>query len=144
MKKEEIKKIMHFLKDNDYLQPGFTIDNEVLCPLIGCEDVNSLEYIGPLILLVKEIEKTTGLFCKTIDKSIHIYNEDDCAFISKKRAEKAERITKDTYNTLLKTDISNISSQERRSEHLHQVNVFCLLSRNSKLILSKMEGIEED
>ncbi len=144
MKKEEIKNILNFLKENDYLQPGHTIDSEVLCPLIGCDDINSLEYIGPLLVLVKEIEKSTGLFCKTIDKSLHVYSEDDCAFISKKRSEKAERITKDTYNTLLKTDISNISSQERRKEHLHQTNIFCLLSRNSKLILSRMNGEDQD
>jgi len=139
MKKEEIKKMMEFLKENDYLQPGMTIDTDILTALIGCADIDSMEYVGPLILLEKEIEKTTGLFCKLIEKCIHIYSEDECAYVAKKRGEKADRITQDTYKTLLKTPISNISDQSKRDDHIHQINVFCMLSRNSKLILHQID-----
>ena len=130
MKKEDIKKIYDFLRDNNYIEPGTSIESDILSSLIGETDIDSMEYIGPLILLGKHIEQCTGLFCKLVDKGIHIFSEDDSAYISKKKAEKAERITKDTYRTLLKTNIDNISNQEKRMQHLHQVNIFCMLSKN--------------
>jgi hypothetical protein len=144
MKKEELSKAYNFLSENDYIKEGNTIESDVLISLFGVTDIESMEYIGPLILLAREIERRTGLFCKLIEKCLHIYDADDGALVAKRRFDKTQRINKHTQETLKRTDFLLLSNNESRQKHMHQLNILNALNRQSKLIIEQINIYEVD
>lgn len=138
MKKLEIENMFIFLVENDYIQPGFIIDTLILQDLFGETDTESMDYIGPMILLEQKILKETGYFCKSLDKCIYVCTEDEKATIAKRMQEKATRITHDAYHGLARTDLNKISSQSLREEHQHQLNVLLMLNKRTRLILEEL------
>ena len=143
MKKEKIQEIYDFLDGNDYIQPGNIIDADILAPLIGITDTDSLEYIGPLILLIKKIE-LHGHFAKATDGSIRIYTADESPEVAIRRQKKAQRIQENTFETLKQVDIASIGDMDERSKALHQLNLLNMLTRSSRLIIEQTRIYDRD
>lgn len=143
MKKERLHEIYDFLVNSNQIHPGYTIDSDILCTLFNVLDIESLEYIGPLILLIKKIEEN-GLFAKAVDGSIRIFTADESPDIAKKRQKKAQRIQENTFETLKQIDISSISDKDDRDKALHQLNLLGMLNRSSRLIIEQTRIYQRD
>lgn len=143
MKKEKLQEIYDFLEGNDYIQPGNVIESDELCNLFGVHDIESLEYIGPLILLIKKIE-LHGLFAKAVDGCIRIYTADESPEVAKKRQKKAQKIQENTFETLKQIDVGSIIDADDRKKCLHQLNLLQMLNRSSKLIIEQTRIYERD
>ncbi len=144
MRKEDVKNCYILLDEMGEINSDHLISSEILCEIFGESDTDSWDYIGPLLYLINYIQKNTGLFCKSEEKGIRIFSEDDAYEISKRRGKKASRITEETKDVLLKTNLNNISSQENRQKHIHQINLFITLNKNSKLILEQFQDEDEE
>lgn len=144
MKKEDLKDIYHFLKENDYIHEDNIIESEVLAPMFLCNDTNSMEYIGSLILLRTEIERRSGLFCKISEGSIRILPADEAVVVASRREDKVQRIRKNTYQTLSNTPLELIQDREDKEKHIHQLNLFFTLNKQNKLTLEKFISIQDN
>ena len=142
MKKENVSKIYDFLQANDFIGPGQIIPVETLKELFQCKDQDSLEYVGPMILLMKEILRVTGYYCRSMDKNLHICTDDEKAYLSEKMRLKTERILKEAEHGLKNTDLTKISDQSKREAHNHQLNLLLTLNKQSRLILDNLSGLE--
>ncbi len=143
MKKERLQEIYNFLEESEHIHPGNVIDSELLSVLFSVNDIDSLEYIGPLILLIKKIEEH-GLFAKAVDGNIRIFTADESPEVAKKRQKKAQRIQQNTFETLKQIDISSISDKDDRDKALHQLNLLGMLNRSSRLIIEQTRIYEKD
>jgi hypothetical protein len=136
---EKVVDVYDFLESNNMLQPGKHISSDILTDLIGEYDVESIRYIGPIISLCKRIQRKTGTFCKMSQNGITIFVEDECVPLAKKRCHKAERINEESYDVMKRTDLAAISTQEKRKEHVHRINILLTLNRKTRLILEEVE-----